>query len=176
MTNRQQRRAAAAASRKHPRMSRGSDVSIGDIPKRFDICVEGKATAAGPVVMIYANAKGQRVVEDLCPDVQWMRDVHFAWYPPEWKFTHVRVTQLPPHLAATGIRPDEAVPDSLGMAVAFALAPMAEPRRVVHILGDDTTGLRLQVYDQSPSAENRKLARELFVEYVPSGAITTGSA
>src|SRR5262245_47794478 len=117
--------------------------------------------------MIYANAKGQRIVEDLWPDVEWTRDAYFVAYPEEWKFTHIRVTRLPPHLVATGIAHDEASPVSLGLVVALALAPMAEPRRVVHLLGDDPTKPQLQIYDKLSSAENRKLARELFVEYVP---------
>jgi hypothetical protein len=79
------------------------------------------------------------------------------------------------HLATTGIAPDKAAPDALGFAVASALAPMAEPRRVVHFLGDEPAKLQMKVYDQSGSAENRKRARELFVEYVPPGLMTAGS-
>jgi hypothetical protein len=37
---------------------------VGELTDRFDIWVDAKATATGPVVMIIANARGQRIVED----------------------------------------------------------------------------------------------------------------
>ena len=137
----------------------------------YDIAVEGKADQT---VMIIANAKGQRIVEDLWPDVEWARDAYFATYPGEWKFTHVRVTKMPPHLEATGIALAEAASDSLGFLVANSLQAFAEPRRVVHWVGEvpDVTAN----IDAERGAEGRKRALELFVEFVPATRTVAGSA
>jgi hypothetical protein len=85
--NRKERRAAASRQR--------NNVPLADIYKRFDITVEGKDTNADGVempksmVMIYANAKGREITEDLWPDVEWTRDIFSRGMPEDWKFTHV---------------------------------------------------------------------------------------
>src|SRR5262249_16200306 len=99
----------------------------------FDIAVEPKFN---PVVMIYANSKGRKVVEDLWPDVEWTRDdPQFApSFPLDWQFTHVRITKLQSHLEAK-VPLSRAVPESLSMAVVWAIAPFAD-KPVAHFWGD----------------------------------------
>jgi hypothetical protein len=61
-----------------------------------DIQVKAKVDQ---VVMIWANVKGRKLVEDLWPDVEWATDEIFSrMHSPDWLFTHIRVTKLPPHL------------------------------------------------------------------------------
>lgn len=84
-------------NRKQRRMAkvREQRVRVRDIDSRCDIQVEGKFEQ---IVMIVANPKGRRIVEDLWPDVQWTSDKVFSRaHSAEWLFTHVRVTRLPPH-------------------------------------------------------------------------------
>jgi hypothetical protein len=65
------------------------------IESRCDIQVDAKVER---IVMIFANAKGRKVVEDLWPDVEWATDEIFSSvHSPDWLFTHIRVTKLPPH-------------------------------------------------------------------------------
>jgi hypothetical protein len=68
MPNRQQRRAEKA--RREKSRSRKIQIELRDVDSKFDIQVEAKMER---VVMILANAKGRRVVEDLWPDVEWSR-------------------------------------------------------------------------------------------------------
>ena len=71
------------------------------------------------------------------PDVRWTTDEYFASvHSPDWLFTHIRVTKLPPHLEATTPLAF-ATPDALGFAVAAALQRRIEPERVVFYSGDD---------------------------------------
>ena len=66
--NRHERR--AAQSRKRTR-----EVAPGTIDSTCDIQVDGKVEQ---IVMIFANAKGRKVVEDLWPDVEWTTDEIFS--------------------------------------------------------------------------------------------------
>ena len=135
--------------------------------------VYAEATPIGALVLVYASTEGRQIVEDLWPEVEWEQDTRIRALP---YCTCVRFTKLPPHLAATDIGPDEAAPDALGFAVAWSIQALAEPRRVVHYLSADPEDPRAQIYNVPRTAENRKLARELFVEYVPSGSTTARSA
>jgi hypothetical protein len=106
-------------------------------------------------------------VESLFPDVQWTTDDIFSRvHSPDWLFTHIRVTKLPPLLA------EEcplvfATPDSLGFAVAMALQRCAEPRRVLHYTGHGED-LTPNFYDR-PDRHQEDFA--LFAEYVPVGPL-----
>jgi hypothetical protein len=117
--------------------------------------------------MISANVKGRKLVEDLWPDVQWTTDEIFSHkHSPDWLFTHIRVTKLPPHLEEK-LPLTFAAPDSLGNAVAMALQRLAEPGCVAHFTAD-TVGLYF--YDITGVAlANKGLSRSLFAEYVPPG-------
>lgn len=100
-----------------------------DIDTRYDIGVDAKFEQ---VVMIYANAAGRRIVEDLWPEVQWSTDAKFALdMPPDWRFTHIRVTKLS-SLFETQVPLSQANPESLGMVVAYTLQYYARPRPVFH--------------------------------------------
>jgi hypothetical protein len=58
-----------------------------DIETRYDIGVDAKV---GQIVMVYANAVGRKIVEDVWPEVQWSTDEKFASVnPPDWRFTHI---------------------------------------------------------------------------------------
>jgi hypothetical protein len=145
---------------------------------KYDIGVEGKITKTGPIVMIYAGAKGRKIVESLWPDVEWARDPLFAKFPPDWQFTHVRITRLAPFMAEKGVTLTNAHRDKLSYAVAWALQSFAEPRRVALFYGDgDREGVR---YDDGPEGNDlpvrQALVRELFVEYVPPERTVMGSA
>jgi hypothetical protein len=120
--------------------------------------------------MILANAKGREVVEELWPDVQWENDELFSSvHSPDWSFTHICVTKLPPHLE-TQIPLAFASPDAIGFAVAMALQRIAEPKRVAHYTGEGD-GLTLNFYDGAEACGGRDLALSLFAEYVPSGPV-----
>ena len=127
-----------------------------------DIQVKAKVEQ---VVMIWANVKGRKVVEDLWPDVEWATDEFFSpMHSPDWLFTHIRVTKLPPDLEE-GCPLTFAPPDAVGCAVATALQRLAAPERVAHF-ADDTVGLYF--YDiAGPPLANKGLSRSLFAEYVP---------
>jgi hypothetical protein len=171
--SRKERRAAASRQRKF-------SVRIGEIYERFDITVEGKEQDAygvdlpTPWVMILANAKGRKITEDLWPDVEWARDVHFADVPEDWQFTHVCVTQLPQHLAeASSI--EDASGDGLAFVVATALQAFAEPRRVAHMTGRAAGGdFKINIY--TSGEHSRSSAREIMVEYVPATPTAEGAA
>ena len=134
-------------------------VGRGDLESRFDIQVDPKF---GNIVMICANGKGCRVVEDMWPDVEWSRE---SYYPPEWRFTHIRVTRLPPHL-------ERMVPlkfvgtESLGFAVACALHRRAWPLRVAWFRGEGAD-ISLGTFDGRMKDEDVDFA--LYGDYVPAG-------
>jgi hypothetical protein len=114
--------------------------------------------------MIFANPKGRKVVEDLWPDVQWTTDEKFAKvHTPDWLFTHIRVTKLPPHLEAT-VPLTFASPDSLGMAVAMTIQRHAEPERVLHWSGEGPD-VKVNIYRGLP----KESGTDLFAEYIPPG-------
>jgi hypothetical protein len=172
--NRKQRRAAAGRQRKF-------DVRISELYGRFDIHVEGKELSAlgeelpSPAVMIMANAKGRKIVDDLWPNVEWARDPgYFAHVPGDWQFTHVRVTQLPRHLEEVKA-PEDAASDQLALAVAMALQAFAEPQRVAHMTGHAKDGdFKIQIY--TSGEHSRSSAREIMVEYVPPTLTVGGTA
>jgi hypothetical protein len=166
--NRRERRAAAARERQF-------SMTFEDFDKRIDISVEGKDTATGPVVMIFGNTRGRRLVEEFWSEVEWTRDATFAsMHPdPQWAFAHVRVVQLPQHLAATGIEPEEATSESLAFAVATALQAHAEPRSVVHWVGH-APNVEARFYESVDREHNA--AREMEVEYLAPGWLCAGTA
>jgi hypothetical protein len=139
-------------------------VALDQIDHQFDIQVEAKF---GQIVMIFANAKGRKLVEDLWPGVRWTTDEHFSSvHSPDWLFTHICVTKLPPHLESkTPLA--FASPDQLGIAVSMALQRLAEPRRVVCYIGTGPN-IRLNVLALENLGEE-SIARSLFAEYVPAG-------
>jgi hypothetical protein len=140
-------------------------IAMRDVDSTFDIQVDAKVEQ---IVMIFANVQGRKVVADLWPDVQWTTDETFSSvHSPDWLFTHIRVTKLPPHLEGT-VPLAFASSDALGFAVAMALQRVADPRRVVHWTGQGRD-IRMNVYD--PSGSERDIARSLFAEYVPVGTL-----
>ena len=151
--NRHERRKAAKVS----------EVKIGELDKKFAIQVDGKV---GSVVMIYANSEGRKIVVDMWPDVEWSTDDKFSRYhSDEWRFTHIRVTRLPPHL-------EKAVPlafasaESLGYAVALALHRRAWPLRVAYWVGEGAD-IEMGTFG-SPPDEGRGADLALYAEYVPA--------
>lgn len=162
MMNRHARR-VAAATRKTGTMQIPAD----QIDSVCDIQVEGKVEQ---FVMIFANPKGRKIVEDVWPDVQWTTDEFFSrGHSPDWLFTHIRVTKLPPHLEEK-VPLAFASPDALGLAVAMALQRLAEPRRVAHYSGEGRD-LKVNFYDGAGIKES-DLARAVFAEYVPTGPVS----
>ena len=95
--------------------------------KLEELCDIGVDAKPAQVVMIFANAQGRRVVKAIFPDVQWTTDEFFAkGHSPDWLFTHILVTKLPPELEAR--KPLTLVsPDAIGMAVAMALQTHHSP-------------------------------------------------
>jgi hypothetical protein len=82
------------ARRKLRRKSRR--ISPDHIDQQFDIQVDAKC---GQIVMIFANPKGRKVVEDLWPDVRWTTHEYFSSIrSPDCLFTHICETKLPPYL------------------------------------------------------------------------------
>ena len=129
-----------------------------------DIQVEGKVEQ---VVMILANPKGRRIVEDLWPDVQWTRDeVSTRAHSADWSFTHVRVTRLPPHFETP---PTLASTDALGLAVPCAVHRRGWPVRVAYYTGQGED-LRLNTFGSQPhEAKDADLA--LYADYVAPGGL-----
>jgi hypothetical protein len=154
--SRKERRAANARTKKLHMKWR-------EIDQNCDIQVDAKIKQ---IVMIFANRKGRQVVEELWPDVQWTTDEIFApSHSPEWLYTHVRVTKLPPPFEEK-VPLAFASPDALGLAVAMALQHFAEPRRVAHWRGQGRD-IGVAFYDVRPN--ERDLALSLFVEHAPAG-------
>jgi hypothetical protein len=143
--------------------SRMIHIGLRDVDSKFDIQVEPKIER---VVMILANAKGRRVVEDMWPDIEWKTDEKFLkMHSAGWQFTHVRVTRLPPHLEAT-VPLAFTEPDALGFAVACALHRRAWPLRVAYWTGHGKD-LQINTFGEAPKDESGDAA--LFAEYVPPG-------
>jgi hypothetical protein len=139
-----------------PRMLE-TQISTENLDLDYDIHVEAKPAQ---VVMLRANPVGCKVVEELWPAVKWSTDARFA--SDEWQFTLIRVTRLPPHIEATGIPLNEAVPDSLGIIVARQLQWLAAFRRVLHWVGQGEDA-HVCKYDVT------EMPSPLAVEYVPPG-------
>ena len=128
--NRHERRKAKGQAR-----TKTTTIAARDVDSTCDIQVDGKVEQ---IVMIFANTKGRKIVEDLWPDVEWTTDDIFASvHSPDWLFTHIRVTRLPPFLGSK-VPLAFASPDALGFAVAMALQRRAEPLRVVYYTGSGT--------------------------------------
>jgi hypothetical protein len=132
-----------------------------EINRSCDIKVHAKM---GGIVMIMANPTGRKSVDDLFPDVEWTTDEAFRLaHSPDWLFTHIRVTKLPPHLET--VTPLAfASPDAIGMAVAVSLQRLAKPKRVIHSVGSG----EMRIYGGA-ALSDKSLARELFAEYHPAG-------
>jgi hypothetical protein len=158
--NRQERRRQKAAVRTRK-------IEISNIGSICDIQVDGKFEQ---IVMIFANAKGRTVVEDLWPDVQWTTDEIFAeTHLLDWLFTHIRVTRLPPHLEAQ-VPLAFASPDALGFAVASAIhRRYREPERVFFYSGQGAD-IEVGTFGSLPQIEPGTDAA-LFAEYVPAGTL-----
>jgi hypothetical protein len=154
--NRHERRAAKA--RKAVR-ERTIHIPIDKLDSTFDIQIEGKFER---VVMILANPKGRKIVEDLWPDVEWTEDEKFSSvHSADWLFTHIRVTRLPPHLEQA-VPLAFASPDSLGFAVAMALHRCAWPLRIAYWIDEG-----IQSIEGPFKSEGADTA--LYAEYVPPG-------
>ena len=101
---------------------------VKEIDSHADIQVDAKF---GQIVMIFANVHGRRVVEEAWPDVEWTTDEIFSRiHSPDWLFTHIRVTRLPPHLEQR-VPLAFASPDALGRAVAYSLQRRCQRSRVI---------------------------------------------
>src|SRR6266545_743215 len=152
-------------NRHERRKAKRTQIDPNTIDETCDIQVDGKV---GQIVMVFANAKGRKIVEDLWPDVQWTTDVIFAEaHSTDWLFTHIRVTRLPPFLDSK-VPLAFASPDALGYAVAMAIQRRAEPLRVVHYTGSGTEVI-LNRQAGVPDAQGLDVA--LFAEYVPAGTL-----
>jgi hypothetical protein len=150
--------------RRKPKV-RHTSIAPGKIDSSCDVQVEGKVER---IVMILANARGREIVEGLWPDVQWSTDEKFGCvHSPDWLFTHIQVTRLPPHLeGATPLTFAE--PDALAFAVATAVSRRAEdPTRVIFFSGYGAD-LRVNNYGDRPSLEPG-VDVALFADYVPPG-------
>ena len=149
--------------------TRTTKIALGAIDQKCDIQVDAKVEQ---IVMIFANQKGRKIVEDLWPDVQWTTDKTFASvHSSDWLFTHIRVTRLPPYLTSK-VPLSFASPDALGFAVAIALQRSAEPRRVVYYTGSGAE-LKVNMFDGVSAKPGTDIA--LFAEYVPAGTQVGGS-
>jgi hypothetical protein len=139
-----------------------------EINRSCDIKVRARTER---IVMIIANAAGRKSVDDLFPDVQWTTDEVFRLAnSPDWLFTHIRVTKLPPHFET--VTPLAfASPDAIGMAVAIALQRLAKPERVIHSIGSG----EMRIY-RGAALSDQSLARELFAEYIPPATAVAGHA
>jgi DNA-binding transcriptional regulator YdaS (Cro superfamily) len=139
-------------------------VDIRSLDSMCDVQVEGKA---GRVVMIVANAKGRKAAEELWPDVQWTRDELLASVrSPDWMFTHIRVTKIPPHFEQQ-VPLVFASPDALAYAVAAELHHhIRTPERVMFFSGQ---GDDLTVNILGAPFEFAK-GGTLFAEYMPPGS------
>jgi len=138
-------------------------VSLDQVDSMCDIQVEAKVER---VVMIYANDRGRRAVEDLWPDVEWSTDdVFSSGHSPDWLFTHIRVTRLPPHLEKT-IPLAFASPDALGFAVASSIQRNYDPERVIYYSGQGRD-IHVNIFDVFRIEPGADFA--LFADYVPAG-------
>ena len=139
-------------------------VGRGDLESRFDIQVDPKF---GNIVMICANGKGRRVVEDMWPDVEWS-DLDSS-YSSEWLFTHIRVTRLPPHLERR-VPLKFVGPEALGFAVACALHRRAWPLRVAWFRGE---GADISIGAFAGRMKNEDVDFALYADYVPPNQYTS---
>jgi hypothetical protein len=160
--NRKQRRAAQSTAR-HMR------IALNEIDSTFDIQVDAKF---GQTIMIFANQKGRRLVEDLWPDVEWTTDEKFSKvHSADWLYTHIRITKLPPHLEE--VWPLElAEPDAIAFAVASVLNRRGWPLRVAYYIGEGAQ-IRINSFEGPPFQE-KDADLALYAEYVPPGLYSRG--
>jgi hypothetical protein len=152
--NRQARRAAASRDRR-------MQIAIDQIDSTCDIQVDAEV---GQFVMIFANAKGRKVVEDLWPDVKWTTDDIFASvHEPDWLFTHIRVTKLPPNLESK-VPLVFASPDALGFGVAATLQRYAGVGRVIYYSGEAPADVTINRFKWGFDFDEG-----LYAEYAPPG-------
>jgi hypothetical protein len=145
------------------KVKRTKTIALSDLDLHSDIQVESKV---GPYVMLCANDRGRRIVEQCFPDVRWSTDERFMSGPhsAEWLFAHVRVTKLPAHLEK--VKPlHKAAPDAIAFAVALYLQRFADPNRVMLLTGG---------WDEPPKVGMFGKPEDdagigLLAEYVPEG-------
>lgn len=124
-----------------------TNIPISDL----DVVVE---PAVARVVIVNANFKGRKIVEELWPDVKWLR---LDLEPADWHYTYLRITKLPAHL-------EKAVPlefansESLAFAVTWGIQA-AEPSLRVALRTDEG----MSMYPRK--TRDLEAARELFAEY-----------
>jgi hypothetical protein len=145
-------------------------IDIRKIDSICDVQVEGRVEQ---VVLIWANTKGRKVVEDLWPDVEWDADEKNHPNRGDWLFAHIRVTRLPPFLGAT---PEFSNPDALGFAVACAIQRRIEPRRVVLYTGYGPDMEVCLFEGRAFSATRPGEDVALYADYVPLGTPFGGRA
>jgi hypothetical protein len=163
--NRHQRHRAKTKGRK-------GLIALDQVHSTVDVWFESK----GQLVMIVANSVGQKAAEELWPDVQWSRDAKSASMPPDWQWTHIRVTKLPSYLEAK-CPLVFASGDSLAFAAAFALhyhAPHLSARigwftGDMPKAGDIAPGIEFHKF--SGPVTDREHPCDLFAEYVPAGTV-----
>jgi hypothetical protein len=157
--NRRERRARVTTRR----------IAARKIDSICDIQIDAKGEQ---IVMIFANPKGRKVVEDRWPDVEWTTDEIFSsMHSPDWLFTHIRVTKLPPEFEErTPLAFCE--PDALGFAVACALRRHTEPRRVAWYTGQGAE-CKVQFFGDRAADFG---PFPLFAEHVPAGTYRFGGA
>lgn len=144
-----------------PPRSRKISFSLKTIHERYDIGVEGKP---GQVVMIWANAVGRKIVDEVWPEVEWCTSTPFLKaHPADWRFTHMRILDLPPSIEAVSTSTVEHTrPDALAFLVAVQLQHRATPKRVYHF----TEEAEIAIYEtDGPRPE------PLQVEYIPPGTV-----
>jgi DNA-binding transcriptional regulator YdaS (Cro superfamily) len=139
-------------------------VDIRSLDSMCDVQVEGKA---GRVVMIVANAGGRKAAEELWPDVQWTRDELLASVrSPDWMFTHIRVTKLPPDFEQRTPLVF-ASPDALAFVVAAELHHhIRTPERVMFFSGQDDD-LKVNILGAPFKFAS---GGTMFAEYMPPGS------
>lgn len=153
--NRHARRAQQAQTQK-------VQTKVLKLNQETDIQIDAKGNQ---VVMVMANAQGRTVVERLWPGAQWSRDETFAQFKPaDWKFTHIRVTKLPPDLEAK-VPLTSASPDSIGLAVAAACQKLLPARRVAQFTG---AAPEVTIKFVEASGTTPESGQTLAAEYVPA--------
>ena len=146
------------------RARRAAKIAVKEIDSHADIQVDAKF---GQIVMILANARGHRVVDEAWPDVEWTTDEIFSRvHSPDRLFTHIRVTRLPPHLERR-VPLAFASPDALGFAVAYSLQRRCQRGCVIFYsgLGPDITANKFG----NAVGNDEGADTALFAEYVPAG-------
>jgi hypothetical protein len=155
--NRRARRAKAA----HVRHTK---IRLNELDSSCDIQVDAKHH---PVVMLIANPVGRHVVENFFPDVEWSTDDKFrTLHSDEWRFTHVRVTRLPPSFEKL-VPLAFCVRDAIGLVVATHIQRGHTAGRVILYQGEGDD-VKIHKFDGIPAYAPGDLGG-LYAEYVPPG-------